>query len=178
MNLIAVFPLPNVVFFPRTNLPLHIFEPRYCEMVRECSATGMHIGMFLLQPGWEQNYYGNPPCFPIGCAGEITQVQDLPDGKYNIVLRGLHRVQLIEEIQENPFRKAQVEILRDKVDLEGPSLDSLRTSLAEDLVRKVLPESTLPSISDFTEFVNSLATELQLDTDTKYRLLEQDDVLA
>ena len=70
-DLLPLFPLPNVVLFPNVFLPLHIFEPRYREMVADAIAGDRMIGMVLLRPGWENNYEGRPPVYPIGCSGLI-----------------------------------------------------------------------------------------------------------
>src|SRR2546426_2231703 len=90
-DLLPLFPLPNVVLFPNVFLPLHIFEPRYRDMVALALATDRLIGMVLLRPGWEGNYEGRPPVFPIGCSGVITHVERLDDGRYHLVLRGVDR---------------------------------------------------------------------------------------
>ncbi|HEV8395427.1 MAG TPA: LON peptidase substrate-binding domain-containing protein, partial [Vicinamibacterales bacterium] len=94
---IPIFPLPNVVLFPNVFLPLHIFEPRYREMVADALASDRMIGMVLLRPGWERDYEGRPPVYPIGCSGVMTHAERLPDGRYNIVLRGVERFRLLEE---------------------------------------------------------------------------------
>ena len=70
-----IFPLPNVVLFPNVFLPLHIFEPRYREMVADALDGDRIIGMVLLRPGWEGDYEGRPPVYPIGCAGLITHAE-------------------------------------------------------------------------------------------------------
>src|SRR5258707_15575916 len=85
---IPLFPLPNVVLFPNVFLPLHIFEPRYREMVADALKGDRIIGMALLRAGYESNYEGRPPVYDIGCAGVITHAQRLADGRYDIVLRG------------------------------------------------------------------------------------------
>ena len=87
-DFLPLFPLPHVVLFPNVFLPLHIFEPRYREMVADAITGDRMIGMVLLRPGWEQDYEGRPPVYPIGCSGLITHVEQLADGRYNIVLRG------------------------------------------------------------------------------------------
>ena len=110
-DVIAVFPLPNVVFFPHTELPLHIFEPRYCEMINDTVQNQQWIGMFLLQPGWQDDYYGNPPIYPVGCAGEMIRCENLPEGKFNILLSGVARVRALETVQDYPYRKVRVQIL-------------------------------------------------------------------
>src|SRR5688572_30512693 len=94
---IPIFPLPNVVLFPNVFLPLHIFEPRYRQMVSDALAGERLIGMVLLQPGYEENYERSPAVYDVGCAGLITHVERLSDGRFNIVLRGLERFRIIGE---------------------------------------------------------------------------------
>src|SRR5687767_9917206 len=108
---IPLFPLPNVVLFPNVFLPLHIFEPRYREMVSDALAGDRIIGMVLLQPGHEKEYEARPPVFPIGCAGVITHSEPLGDGRYNIVLRGLERFRIGSEDASRPYRLAHIEAL-------------------------------------------------------------------
>src|SRR5512134_2216313 len=85
---IPIFPLPNVVLFPKVFLPLHIFEPRYRAMVDDALAGDRIIGMVLLRPGYEANYEGRPPVYAVGCAGSITHAERRDDGRFNIVLHG------------------------------------------------------------------------------------------
>src|SRR5262249_40129547 len=100
------FPLPNVVLFPNVFLPLHIFEPRYREMVSDALSSDRLIGMVLLRPGWQHEYERRPPIYPIGCSGVMTHVERLADGRYNIVLRGLERFRVIEEDHKRSYRRA------------------------------------------------------------------------
>src|SRR5215213_7213388 len=106
---IPLFPLPTVVLFPNVFLPLHIFEPRYREMVADALAGDRVIGMVLLRPGWETNYEGQPPVYPIGCSGVITHSERLADGRYNIVLRGVERFRIVEEDHGRSYRRAIVD---------------------------------------------------------------------
>ena len=108
-KIVPVFPLPTVVFFPKTYLPLHIFEPRYREMVRDSLKGDQLIMMALLKEGWENSYYGSPEIYPMGCVGKIVKSQDLEDGKYNILLYGLARAQIKESIFEKSYRQALIE---------------------------------------------------------------------
>src|SRR3954467_9820081 len=110
-DLLPLFPLPNVVLFPNGFLQLHIFEPRYREMVADALASDRMIGMVLLRPGWERDYEGRPPIFPVGCSGVITHLDHLPDGRYNIVLRGLERFRIFEENPQRSYRRAAFEPL-------------------------------------------------------------------
>src|SRR3954464_9067572 len=110
-DLLPLFPLPNVVLFPNVFLPLHIFEPRYREMVADALAGDRMLGMVLLRPGWEHTYEGRPAVYPIGCSGVITHFEKLPDGRYNIVLRGLDRFRIIDEDHSFAYRRGIVEML-------------------------------------------------------------------
>src|SRR5438876_12061931 len=113
-DLLPLFPLPNVVLFPNVFLPLHIFEPRYREMVADAVASDRMIGMVLLRPGWDRDYEGRPPIYPIGCSGVMTHVERLGDGRYNIVLRGLERFRIVEENHERSYRRASIEPLHER----------------------------------------------------------------
>src|SRR5215203_6967938 len=106
---IPIFPLPNVVLFPNVFLPLHIFEPRYREMVADALDGDRLIGMVLLRPGWEGDYEGRPPVFPVGCAGVITHAERLADGRFNIVLRGMEKFRITREEGDKLYRLAHVE---------------------------------------------------------------------
>lgn len=107
-DIVPIFPLPTTVFFPETYLPLHIFEPRYREMVQQASAQGDCIGMALLKDGWEDEYEENPPIYPIGCVGRIISSHKLADGRLNIVLQGLQRCTFEEHEVSTPYRQAQI----------------------------------------------------------------------
>lgn len=114
VRVIPVFPLPNVVLFPKIHLPLHIFEPRYRQMVKDAMANQKLIGMALLRGDWEKSYHGSPDIFPVGCVGEIVSATPLPDGRYNIVLYGLREYKIQQHILDvTPYRQAEV-LLRDE----------------------------------------------------------------
>ena len=113
---IPIFPLTNVVFFPKTYLPLHIFEPRYREMIADTTVRGQCIGLALLKEGWEQNYDANPPMFDVGCVGRIVSVQQLPDGRSNILLQGLRRYEIREQFYEKPYRQARIALKEEETD--------------------------------------------------------------
>jgi Lon protease-like protein len=99
---IPLFPLPNVVFFPDVYLPLHIFEQRYRAMTRQAlGGTGV-IGMTVLRDGWQDDYEGTPPIYATGCAGAIVHHESLDDGRLNIVLRGLARFEVQQELSRTP----------------------------------------------------------------------------
>jgi Lon protease-like protein len=113
-DLLPLFPLPNVVLFPNVFLPLHIFEARYREMVADAIAGDRLIGMVLLRPGWERDYEGRPSVYRVGCSGVITHFEKLPDGRYNMVLRGLDRFQIVEEDHQRSYRRGVIEPLPER----------------------------------------------------------------
>src|ERR1700693_6078222 len=90
-----LFPLPNVVFFPQVMQPLHIFEPRYRQMTADALAGDRLIALVLPKPGWEPDYAGSPSVHSVACLGKIVADQLVEDGRYNILLRGLGRIQIL-----------------------------------------------------------------------------------
>ena len=110
-----LFPLPNVVLFPSAvQLPLHIFEPRYRQMVTDAVETDRLITTILLRPGYEQEYYGNPAVYDVGCIGRIVRHEQLADGRSNLALQGLSRIHIDNEIPTDKlYRTARVTILKD-----------------------------------------------------------------
>jgi Lon protease-like protein len=113
-GIIPLFPLSTVVFFPNTLLPLHIFEPRYKHMINEVMKFEKIIGMALLKPGWEANYYGNPVVFDVVGMGRIVSSESFENGRINIVLYGLKRVRIVEIMKDMPYRLVRVEIMENK----------------------------------------------------------------
>ena len=128
-NRVPVFPLPNVVFFPKTYLPLHIFEPRYRQMVADATNGGRCIAMALLKEGWEPDYYGNPAIYPIVCIGRLVSVQPLADGRSNILLQGLARCEIREEHFDKPYREATIRV--EPTVSEGALQPDVRRALIE-----------------------------------------------
>lgn len=133
-SIIPLFPLPNLVLFPGVAVPLHIFEPRYREMVAEVSSSHGIVGMMLLKGEWERDYYAYPDIFSIGCAGKISGLVKLPDGRYNLVLNGISEFRVVREIRGKPYRQAQVEWCPaepQRLDLDAESMEGLRELLFE-----------------------------------------------
>ena len=126
-----LFPLPNLVLFPQVVQPLHIFEARYRQMTADALAGDRLIAMVLLRPGWEADYAGRPAVYPVACLGQVVAEQRLKDGRFNILLRGLGRIRLGEEVATGKaYRSARAELLAD-TDVPGPETDrKLRRRLA------------------------------------------------
>jgi hypothetical protein len=180
---VPVFPLPDTVLFPHVLLALHIFEPRYRVMTEEALRGDRIIAMALLRPGWEKGYQGNPPVHPICCAGRIEDEQRLPDGRFNIRLRGLARVEIREFVQDSPYRVATIQVLSDDNENGGPDAEQdkrrLLTSCAG-LLQETSGRPGLPVVLDsgvpLAVVVNTLCQNLALESEAKWRLLALDDV--
>jgi ATP-dependent Lon protease len=130
---VRIFPLPNAVLFPHVLLPLHIFEPRYVEMVEDALQEDSLIALAQLKPGWETLRSEDPELFPIMCVGHIAHHVQLQNGHYNLVLQGTQRAKLITELPlEKPYRQARVELLEDVLEIQH---ESLANSLRADLLR-------------------------------------------
>ncbi len=109
-DIIPIFPLPKVVLLPGEILPLHIFEPRYVEMVRDAIASHRVIGMVEVEPGHETELPFTPPVRDVGCVGFIAAHEELPDGRYLMWLVGLERFRIEEEIgSETMYRQVRVQ---------------------------------------------------------------------
>ena len=189
---IPIFPLPNVVLFPNVFLPLHIFEPRYRQMVQDALKGDRIIGMVLLRPGWEGNYEGWPAVYPIGCAGVITHAERLADGRFNIVLRGMEKFRVITEDHSRPYRLAQVDSISEApADSAGAEMRGARRRLEALLVPQPERPSTgagrpelveardrkVPSSMPDEDLVNALAQYLEFEPVEKQALLERDGLL-
>jgi uncharacterized protein len=106
---LAIFPLTGALLFPRMLLPLHIFEPRYRAMVKEALARDQRIGM--IQPLGQSDDGQPPELYRVGCVGKIANVEAMDDGRYNLVLEGVARFQLVRELEvQTPFRQVEAEI--------------------------------------------------------------------
>jgi uncharacterized protein len=180
--LLPLFPLPNIVFFPHTRLPLHVFEPRYRQMVRDVMETDQRFGIVLLRPGWEPEYFGAPPVYTFGTLGTIEQAVPLDDGRFNIVVRGDARFRILDEVSAVPYRTARV-VTEPEVHRAADASYAQREWLA-DVSRqylKYLPDQTaVPEIETVTldALTNALIMSLNLDVAEKQKLLEESDVIA
>jgi Lon protease-like protein len=123
---VPLFPLPNVVLFPRAILPLHVFEERYKTMTADALRGRRQIAMALLRPGWEKNYHGRPAIDTVVCVGSILSHEKLPDGRYNFLLQGQTRARIIREYGDEPYRIALLQPLKAASALEIDLSDERR----------------------------------------------------
>ncbi len=179
---LPLFPLPDTVLFPGVFLPLHIFEPRYRGMVQDTLDDDRLIGMTLLKPGFEAEYEGSPPVYPIGCVGLITHAEPLPDGRFNIILQGLERFRVIAEDHSRPYRIAQIELLDAlRAPADPMSVQGLRQRL-EALIAPMVERSggrlaIPPSMAD-ADLIHALAQGLNFEAIEKQALLELPGLVA
>ncbi|MCK4830335.1 LON peptidase substrate-binding domain-containing protein [bacterium] len=110
-EIVPLYALTEVVFFPQTLLPLYVYEKQYQMMIEDCLRSDQRLAIGLLRNGWERDYYGNPKIFKSVCIGRIIRDEKLADGKYNIHIQGLERAQIIREIDYSPYRKIMVQSL-------------------------------------------------------------------
>ena len=175
-DLLPLFPLPSVVLFPSVFLPLHIFEPRYRDMVADALASDRMIGMVLSRSEASGNEV--PAVYTIGCSGVITHVEQLADGRYNIVLRGLERFRILEEDRTRSYRRAMVEPLPER---ELDPGDRARVRQQRDKLEAMLaapgeprgPEARTTAAMSDEDLVNALAQYLDLDPLERQALLER-----
>lgn len=182
INEMPVFPLPNVVFFPKTLLPLHIFEQRYRIMVKDALTSNNLIAIALLKDGWEDDYFGTPAVHDIACVGKIQQTEKLYDGKYNIMLHGLHRARILKFVQDKPYRIAQVKYLKDLNFGSEKGRRSYETKDFIELLRRYLGEVGIKNLDQLLKLqthslesiVNQVASILDFTIAEKQELLELD----
>jgi len=176
---VPLFPLAGALLFPRSQLPLHIFEERYRAMVRDALAGAGRIAMIQPMPSGEAGTGEQPPLFRTGCLGEIVGVEELDDARFNLVLQGSHRFRLIAEADTGTaYRQADIDldafddaepdalplILRSAVEREARRFgDALGLAVDWDAVGRL----------DDEMLVNAIAQVAPFDPGAKQALLEQ-----
>ncbi len=178
---LAVFPLPGAVFFPHTLLPLHIFEPRYRQMVTDALEEEAPIAVTLLRPGYEREYEGRPDIHTVAGIGHIVHHERMADGRFNIVLQGAGRVRIAEEHPpQKLYRRVRASLLED--DLQNTQaiaeqmstlrgcvfgLGNLRPRLAGLLSKR------LSTLTDPAALSDNICSLLLPDHDIRQAMLEQ-----
>lgn len=181
---VPVFPLPGMVLFPRTIIPLHLFEPRYRAMMADALATSRMLALAMLRPGWEPLYYTlRAPIHTIVGVGDIVEYEQLDDGNYNLLLRGLSRAVITEELEGRPYRLARIEPLPTHCDAADEDVRYLRRelftavrgnpALDESIRERVLSLRDEPV--DLDELTDVLAVGMPAEPELRQCLLDEPD---
>ena len=182
-EIISVFPLNNFIIFPKTTVPLNIFEPRYIEMIDHSMKTNKLIGM--IQPKNSGNNISIPPLHNIGCLGKITTFRETEDGRYLIELKGLIRFQVIKEITSNTkyreykvdFKKFYHDLNEKKEDLKFADLELIFKDLRSLFEKRgfIINWKQLEKQS-LDETINALAMASPFSLEEKQILLEAENL--
>lgn len=187
MNAVPVFPLPETVLFPRVDIALHLFEPRYRQMGEDVIGGSGYLVMALLRPGYERNYEGDPEMHEIATLARVLNHDKLEDGRYDIVLRGERRIRMlpapggIEHPGERLYRVRPVEPAPERAlddDVRATELSDRLRSLWSDIERTSGQDRTDRSqdARDFEDIVNQICARSDVSADCKQELLEEDDL--
>ena len=180
---VPLFPLGGALLFPRSHLPLHIFEDRYRAMVEDALAGSGRIAMVQPRvPSEDEDGDGDatPLLYPVGCVGELVGVEELDDGRFNIMLLGSQRFRLVAEADGGtPYRQADID-LEAFDDSEPPPLSLGQRAEVEREARRLgdamglAVDWTAVSRLDDEMLVNAIAQVAPFDTGAKQALLEAD----
>jgi uncharacterized protein len=183
---LPIFPLPNCVLLPGGLLPLHVFEPRYRELTRDCLAGHQYMGVARLRPGYESTYYGRPPVYDRFGVGRIICSEELPDGRFALLLRGVARVELARELTtDRAYRMVEARVLPDAQIDPGEASDHHRRLIALcDRLAAVIDQGG-PQLREMVRAfdhpaaaADAIAAALVMDTDARQELLEALDPLV
>jgi Lon protease-like protein len=173
-QILPVFPLPNTVFFPHTLLPLHIFEPRYRAMVRDVAAGhGLIVISRMVGEGFEN----------LGTVGRVDVLKPLEDGRFNLVLEGLHRVSMVEVPCDTPYRQVRIEPRPERPGTDDPAviekskLELLATLSIILSVAQVDVPAVLNQDQPFEVVVNKACDVLPVEASVRQRLLATGDLI-
>jgi Lon protease-like protein len=180
LSALPIFPLPNCVLLPGGLLPLHVFEPRYRELTRDCLAGNQLMAVARLRPGYETSYYGRPPVFERCGVGRIICSEELPDGRFALLLRGVARVEIARELPpDKAYRLVQARMLEDGTFDRNEAQETQRRliqlcdRLAE-VIEKGGPQlrDLVRSFDEPGACADAIAAALVMDADARQELLE------
>ena len=183
-SILPIFPLPNIVFFPKNFLPLRIFEPQYKRMIVDVLEKDRKVGIILLdrnaQKGKRDYQNTRSSLHRIGCIGKIETCEKLPGGRFNILLRGLYRFEVLEIVKNQPYQMALVKHLEDTPFQLGDSNElKARDALLEksveyfhNVLRVEMKNGRLGQQASLERVVNEIAAVLDIPVNEKQELLE------
>ena len=176
---ISIFPLSNFIIFPRTTVPLNIFEPRYIDMINDSMKLDKLIG--IIQPKTSLNEENNPELFGVGCVGKIISFQETNDGRYLIELKGISRFKNIAEIKtEKKYRILEVnyeefaeDLINEKAELKFSDLELIFKDLKSLFEKKgfIINWKALEK-QNLDETINALSMASPFTLEEKQILLE------
>jgi len=182
---LKIFPLPGAVVFPGTPAPFHVFEPRYRAMTADALAGDRLLAVATLRsPGLAE--LARAPVHPVACAGFLEAHERLDDGRYNVLLRGISRVRLLEEVEGTgrPYREFRVEVLEDRYPPGGPQALATEVEALEqvvlELARRLPADSGAPDLAEAVarmrvpaRMADLVAAAVSGDAGTRLRILEE-----
>lgn len=186
LSSLPIFPLPNCVLLPGGLLPLHVFEPRYRDLTRDCLAGHHLMAVARLRPGYETAYYGRPPVFERCGVGRIICSEELPDGRFALLLRGVARVEIARELPaDRAYRIVEAKILQDVSCDAGDARDHHRRLIMLcDRLAEVIEQGG-PQLRDLVRSFESpgacadaIAATLIMDANARQELLEACDPMV
>jgi uncharacterized protein len=178
---LPIFPLPDLTFFPRTILPLHIFEARYRAMVTDCLARDRRLAVVGLKPGYEATYEGRPPVYEVTGVGRIVRWERLPTGRYNLLLRGEQRARIDRELPADTLYRMVAATPLEETGSDGPAVGALTTRIKARCAQILTTvgrsgadlQRTLDTLSDPAELADQVASALVPTQTTRQALLEE-----
>jgi len=177
-TIVPLFPLPNGALLPGELLPLHVFEPRYRVMLEDMRKGERLIGIATLLPGWETDYHGSPALADVVGLGRVVKDRLNPDGTSDIVLHGLLRAEIVEELPGKPYRRAQL-LLRGDGHWHAAETYRLRrellTGIAERLRNRQL-SFDLTAGFDVGALADRIASALDLSAEQRVDMLQAHDL--
>jgi hypothetical protein len=180
--ILPLFPLPQVVLFPETFLPLRVFEPRYQELTVEVLNSHHHLVLALMREAVDPGLFMETAAvFPTGCLAEIVRAEPLTGGRWNLLVQGKEAVQIIDEVPGKPFRQARIEVLPfdSSVLWPGPLrkrlMEMLRVYAASESIEAQLEELLDLPLEDKSR-LNTLAMALDFEPSERQFLLESRDL--
>jgi Lon protease-like protein len=174
------------VLLPGGLLPLHVFEPRYRELTRDCLAGSQLMAIARLRPGYETSYYGRPPVYERCGVGRIICSEELPDGRFALLLRGVARVEIARELPPaRAYRQIEARMLEDAPCDQSEAQDTHRKliqlcdRLAE-VIEKGGPQlrDLVRSFEDPGACADAIAAALVMDADARQELIEACDPMV
>jgi Lon protease-like protein len=181
---LPIFPLPDLTFFPRTLLPLHIFEPRYRAMVTDAVARDRRLAVAGLKPGYQSDYHGRPAVFEVAGMGRIVRCQRLATGRFNIVLQGEARVRLEREMPADTLYRIAAAAPLGETGEDRPEVPRLVARVRDQCLRILEAlgrptgelSATLERIEAPGELCDRVASAVVPDARVRQALLEELDV--